>query len=60
VIERLDLGKGLRMVGVIFPSPEHGKASSFQNVVFYSYLEFLMMDKVQETGDSESVVMFKF
>jgi hypothetical protein len=32
--------------GVPFPSSEDGNRSSFQNVVFSSYVEFWTMDKV--------------
>jgi hypothetical protein len=33
--------RGLNRVGVSLPSPEDGKRSSFRNVVFSSYLEFI-------------------
>jgi hypothetical protein len=51
---RLALSKGLNRVGVSFPSPEDVNRSSFRNVVFSSYLEFLMKDTVHEPSDSQN------
>jgi hypothetical protein len=39
---------------VSLPFPEDGKRSSFRNVVFSSYLEFLAIDEVHKLSDSES------
>jgi hypothetical protein len=50
---RLAFSKGPNRVGVSHPLPEDGKRSSFQNVVFSSYLEFWEMDKVLKPSDSE-------
>jgi hypothetical protein len=50
---RLGLSNGLNRVGVSLPSPEDGKKSIFQNVVFSSCLEFLAMDKIYKPIDSE-------
>jgi hypothetical protein len=47
---QLALSKGPKSVGV---SPEDGRRSSFRNVVFLSYLDFLTMDKVLKPGGSE-------
>jgi hypothetical protein len=40
-------------VDISLPSPEDGNKSSFQNVVFSSYLVFQMMDKVHKLNYSE-------
>jgi hypothetical protein len=52
VVQRLRLvvSKEPSRAGVSLPSPEDG--SSFQNVIFSSYLEFQMMDKVHNPADS--------
>jgi hypothetical protein len=44
---------GHNRIGVSLPSPEEGNRSSFRNVVFYSYLEFRTMNKVQKPSDSD-------
>jgi hypothetical protein len=44
---------GPNIVRVFLPLPEDGNRSSFRNAVFYSYLEFRIMDKVQKPSDSE-------
>jgi hypothetical protein len=46
--------KGPNKVDISLPSPEDGDRSSFQNIVFSSYLEFLTMDQVQKANDSKS------
>jgi hypothetical protein len=43
---RLAVSKGPNRVGVSLPLPDNRKRSSFRDVVFSSYLEFWMMDKV--------------
>jgi hypothetical protein len=50
---RSALSKGLNRVVVSFPSLEDGNRHSFQNVMFYSYLESQMVDKVHKLIDSE-------
>jgi hypothetical protein len=39
-------------------SPEDEDRTSFRNVVFYTYSEFRMIDKVQKPSDSEKIVSF--
>jgi hypothetical protein len=34
-------------------SPENGNISGFRNVVFFSYLEYRVMGKVQNASDPE-------
>jgi hypothetical protein len=48
---RLALSKGPNRVNVS-PSPEDGNRSSFRNVVFYNFLEYRKMDKVQKSSNS--------
>jgi hypothetical protein len=50
---RLALSKGPNKVGVSLPRLKTEAVKRFQNVVFSSYLEFWLMDKVQILGDSE-------
>jgi hypothetical protein len=50
---RLDLSKRPSSVGVSLSTPEEGNRSSFRIIMFYSYLEFLMMDKVHTSSNSE-------
>jgi hypothetical protein len=45
--------KGPNRVIVSFSSSQDGNRSSFQNVVFSSYLKFLTMDKVHNPVDLE-------
>jgi hypothetical protein len=47
------LSKGSIRVGVFLSSPEDGNRHSFQNVVFYSSLEYRTMDKFHKPNDSE-------
>jgi hypothetical protein len=47
------LSKGPDRVGVPCYSPEDGNKCSFRNIMFFSYLEFRTMDKIQKLGDSE-------
>jgi hypothetical protein len=46
--KRSALSKGPNGVCVSLPSPEDVNRSSFRNVVFYSYLEFRTMYKVNK------------
>jgi hypothetical protein len=43
----------LERVGVSVFSPKDGNRSSFQNVMFSTYLKFRAMDKVYKPSDSE-------
>jgi hypothetical protein len=52
----LALFKRSNRFGVALLSPEDGNESTFQNVVFFSYLEFWTMDKVHKSSDSECYV----
>jgi hypothetical protein len=54
----LALSKGPITVGVS-PSPEGGNRSSFRNVVFYSFLEYWMMEKVQKPSNSGDNLFFE-
>jgi hypothetical protein len=40
-------------IGASISSLEDGSRSSFRNVVFSSYLEFWIVDRVQRPNDSE-------
>jgi hypothetical protein len=51
---RLALSEGPKKLCVSLPSPEDRNRISFQNIVFSSYLEFWMMEKVQNPCDFES------
>jgi hypothetical protein len=44
--------EGPSRAGVSLPSPEDRNESNLQSVLFYNYLEFRSMDKVQKSGDS--------
>jgi hypothetical protein len=46
----LALSKGHNRAGVSLPSPEDGNRSSFQNVVFSSYLELHTMEKSRNSA----------
>jgi hypothetical protein len=50
---RLALSKGPNRIDVSLLSPEDRNRSSIRNIVCFSYLEFLTMDKVQKLSDSE-------
>jgi hypothetical protein len=47
----LALSKASNRVGISLPTHEDGKTSSFRNVVFSSYLDLRMMDKVHKPTD---------
>jgi hypothetical protein len=47
-LNHLALSKESSRVSVSLSSPEDGNGSSFQNVVFYIYLELHAVDKVQK------------
>jgi hypothetical protein len=51
----LHLSKGPTRVGVLL-SPENGKRSGFRNVVFSTCLEYLKMDEVQKTSNSQCYI----
>jgi hypothetical protein len=51
---------GPRRLSVSLTSPEDGNRSSFRNVVFYSYLEFFAMDKVQKPSDPGKCLLFSY
>jgi hypothetical protein len=55
---RLALPKGPSRVDIFLPSSEGEKRSCFRNVVF-QFLEFWMMDKVQNSRNSASVSFVK-
>jgi hypothetical protein len=42
-----------RPIGVSCPSPEDGNRSSFRNVVFFCFIEYRTMDKVQKPSSLE-------
>jgi membrane-bound acyltransferase YfiQ involved in biofilm formation len=48
MFQKLDLSKGPNRDGVSPPLPEDGNRSSFQNVVFSSFLEYQTMVIVQK------------
>jgi hypothetical protein len=51
---RLALSKGPNWLGVLPPPwPEDGNRFSFRNVVFFNFLEYWTMDKVQKLSNSE-------
>jgi hypothetical protein len=52
----LALSEGPNRVDVSLLSPQDGNRPSFQNVVFSSYLEFSMMNKVQKSSNSECYI----
>jgi hypothetical protein len=49
---RLALTMGPNMLNVFLPSSEDGTRFNFQNVVFYSYLQFRTMDEIHKTNNS--------
>jgi hypothetical protein len=51
---RLDVSKGHSRVHGSIPSPEDGNIQFLEHFVFW-FLEYSMMDKVQEPKDSEWV-----
>jgi hypothetical protein len=50
---RLDLSEGLNRVGASLSSPEDGNGYSSRNAVFFRYLEFWTMDKVEKPSNFE-------